>query len=143
MTSVYSFSDVSLVLSHPSVGLFTFNGEGLGSVGISYGVDNTVHDVAADGSVMISKVIADNGSMAINIQQTSEAQLFLKKWYNYIKAAPTSEWARASAVLRIPATNETYNMSNVSPQKRPDESYQQTGQQVAWNLLCGKITENG
>ena len=143
MTSVYSFADVSLVLSHPSVGQFTFTGAGLGSVGIAYATANTVHDVAADGSVMISKVIANNGSMAINIQQTSEAQLWLKKWYNYIKAAPTSEWARASAVLRIPATNETFNMSNVSPEKRPDAAYQQTGQQVAWNLLCGNITENG
>lgn len=143
MNSVYSFADVSLVLSHPSVGQFTFAGAGLGSVAVAYSTDNTVHDVAADGSVMISKVVADNGSMAINIQQTSEAQLWLSKWYNYIKSAPTSEWARASAVLRIPASNETFNMSNISPQKRPDRQYQQTGQQQTWNLLCGKITENG
>lgn len=142
MTSVYSFADVSLVLSHPSVGQFVFTGQGLGSVGIEYSNDNTTHDVAADGSVMISKVVSNNGAMAISIQQTSEAQLWLKKWYNYIKAAPTSEWAKASAVLRVPASNETFNMANVSPQKRPGATFQQTGQQVAWNLLCGSITES-
>ena len=142
MTSVYSFADVSLVLSHPAVGKCTFTGQGLGSVGITYNTDNTAHDVAADGSVMISKIIAENGAMAINVQQTSEAHLWLKKYYNYIKVAPTSEWARATAVLRVPATNETFNMSAVSPQKRPDVGFQQTGQQVTWNMLCGRITES-
>ena len=53
-TTTYSFSDVSLVLSHPSVGKCTITGEGVGSVTVSRANDLTQHDVAADGSVMVS-----------------------------------------------------------------------------------------
>ena len=142
MTSVYSFADVSLVLSHPSVGQCTLTGQGLGSVAIARTNDNTQHDVAADGSVLVSKVLSKNGTMQVAIQQTSEAQAWLKKWYNYLIVAPTSEWARTNAVLKNPSGNETFNMSGISPQKRPDASFQATGQQVTWNFMCAEITEN-
>ena len=141
MTSVYSFADVSLVLSHPSVGKCTLTGQGLGSVAIARANDNTTHDVAADGSVMVSKVLSKNGSMAISIQQTSEAQNWLKKWYNYLIVAPSSEWAKTNAVLTNPSGNEKFNLSGVSPQRRPDASFQQTGQQVTWTLMAAEITE--
>lgn len=138
-TTTYSFSDVSLVLSHPSVGKCTITGEGVGSVTVSRANDNTQHDVAADGSVMVSKVNTKNGTIAIAIQQTSSAHVWLKKLVSYLLTAPTSEWARASAVLKNPSLGETINMSGISPQKRPDAAYQQTGQQVTWNLMAATI----
>lgn len=140
-TTVYSFADVSLVLSHPSVGKLTLNGQGLGSVAFSRGSDNTAHDVAADGSVMVSKVVTKNGSMSVAIQQTSEAQVWLKKWYQYLITAPSSEYAKTTAVLKNPSLNEVFNMSGVCPQKRPDVTYGQTGQQVTWGFLVAEITE--
>jgi len=111
-------------------------------VAIARANDNTQHDVAADGSVLVSKILSKNGTMQLAIQQTSEAQNWLKKWYNYLMVAPTSEWARTSAVLKNPSGNETFNMHGVSPQKRPDASFQATGQQVTWNFLCAEISEN-
>lgn len=141
MISTYSFADVSLVLSHPKVGKCTLTGQGLGSVTIARTNDNTAHDVAADGSVMVSKVLSKNGTMSVSIQQTSEAQVWLKKWYAYLMTAPTSEWAKTTAVLKNPAINEMFNMNGVSPQKRPDVGFQQTGQQVAWAFLVAEITE--
>lgn len=138
-TTTYSFADVSLILSHPSVGQYTFTGQGVGSVSVSRSNDMTQHDVAADGSVMVSKVISKNGLLTLNIQQTSEGHKFLKRWVSYITNAPTSEWARASAVLRNPAQGETITMQGVSPQKRADVSYQAAGQQVAWPLMCAEI----
>lgn len=138
--SVYSFADVSLVISHPSVGKFTLTGEGLGSVSISRANDLTQHDVAADGSVMVSKIATHNGTIAIAIQQTSSAHAWLKKLVDYLMVAPTSEWALASAVLSNPSVGETINMSGISPQKRADVSYQQAGQQVTWNLMATDIT---
>jgi len=139
-TTVYSFADVSLVISHPSVGKFTLTGEGLGSVAINRANDLTQHDVAADGSVMVSKVYTSNGTMAIAIQQTSAAHTWLKKLTDYLMVAPTSEWAQASAILSNPSVGETISMSGVSPQKRADVSYQQAGQQVTWNLMAAEIT---
>lgn len=139
-TTVYSFADVSLVLSHPNVGKHTFTGEGVGSVTVSRSNDMTQHDVAADGSVMISKIITENGTMAIAIQQTSAGHKFLKKWYDYLKVAPTSEFAKSSAILKNPSAGETISMSGVTPQKRADSAFQQAGQQVTWNLMAAKIT---
>lgn len=138
-TTTYSFADVSLILSHPAVGQFTFTGEGVGSCSVSRSNDVTQHDLAADGSVMVSKILAKNGTLTINIQQTSEGHKFLKRWVSYINNAATSEWARASAVLRNPALGETISMNGVSPQKRADVSYQSAGQQVAWSLMCAEI----
>lgn len=140
MTTVYSFADVSFVLSHPSVGQFTFTGEGVGSIAISHANDMTQHDVAADGSVMISKIVTENGTIAIAIQQTSEGNTWLKKLVDYLTIAPSSEWALASGVLSNPSTGETTTMTGVSPQKRADKNYQQAGQQVTWNLMAAKIT---
>ena len=73
-TTTYSFSDVSLVLSHPSVGKCTITGEGVGSVTVSRANDNTQHDVAADGSVMVSKIHTKNGTIAIAIQRARVAE---------------------------------------------------------------------
>lgn len=139
-TTVYSFADVSLVISHPKVGKFTITGEGVGSVSISRANDMTQHDVAADGSVMVSKIFTENGTVAIAIQQTSAAHKWLKKWHDYLKVAPSSEFAKSTAILKNPAVGETISMSGVTPQKRADSAFQQAGQQVTWNLMAAKIT---
>lgn len=138
-TTTYSFADVSLVMSHPKVGKFTATGEGVGSITISMANDSTQHDVAADGSVMISKIVTENGTIAIAVQQTSAFHKWLQKWNSYLKVAPTSEWAQASAVLKNPSLGETISMSGISPQKRADAAYQQSGQQVTWNMMAAKI----
>ena len=139
--TVYSFADVSLVLSHPAVGQCTITGEGVGTVTVTLANDVTAHDVAADGGVMISKITADNGSLAIAIQQTSAAHKWLTKYYNYVKNAPTDEWAQMTGILRNPQQGETTTFVGVSPQKLADRGYQQTGQQVTWTLMAGEITE--
>ena len=138
-TTVYSFADVTFILSHPAVGQFTFTGEGVGSISITRATDVTQHDIAADGTVMVTKILAKNGTIGLNIQQTSEGNKFLKRWVAYITEAPTSEWARASAVLRCPAQGETININGISPQKRADVTYQAAGQQVAWSLMAAEI----
>ena len=137
--STYSFADVSLVFSHPSVGMITITGEGVGTITISRANDVSQHDVAADGSVMTSKIIIKNGTAAIDVQQTSAAHKFFKRWYDYLQVAPTSEWTKASAILRHPAIGETIIMSGISPQKRPDAAFQQSGQHVTWNLMATEI----
>ena len=137
--TTYSFKDVSLVLSHPSVGMITVTGEGVGSVTVSRANDVTQHDLAADGSVMVTKVVTKNGALAIAIQQTSAAHKWLKKLYDYLENAPTDEWNKASGILKNPALGETINMKGLSPQKRPDAAFQQAGQQVTWNLMATEI----
>ena len=138
-TTTYSFADVSFVFSHPSVGTLTITGEGVGTISVTRANDVTQHDLAADGSVMVSKIIAKNGAIAIAIQQTSAAHKFLKRWYDYVQVAPTDEWVKASAILTNPHLGDTITMDGISPQKRADVGFQQNGQQVTWNLMAAEI----
>lgn len=137
--TTYSFADVSLVMSHPSVGMFTFTGEGVGSVTVTRANDVTQHDLASDGSVMASKILAKNGALAIDIQQTSAGHKWLKKYYDYLQVAPTDQWTKASAVLKNPALGEIINIKGISPQKRADAAFQSSGQHVTWNLMATEI----
>lgn len=138
--TTYSFADVSLVISHPKVGSCTLTGKGLGSVSVARANDMTQHDIAADGSTMVSKVVTKNGTMGINLQQTSTGHKWLKKWLAYCVGAPTNEWAQTKATLKFPAYGEQIDMNGISPQKRPDAAYQAAGQQVNWNLMVAEIS---
>ena len=51
----YSFTDCSLILNHPSLGILTLTGKGLGSVGINMTGDRTTMEPAADGRVLIRR----------------------------------------------------------------------------------------
>lgn len=138
----YSFGDVSATFFHPGMGQHVVTGEGVGSISISMANDNTTHDVAADGSVMVTKIKSRNGTIAIQIQQTSPLNNFLMKWANYIEAAPSAEWARATIVISSRSTGEMITAVGVSPQKRTDKSYQQQGQQVTWNLMATDVQQD-
>lgn len=140
MDSVYSFQDIYISLNHPGVGNFSAAGEGLGDLTIAYANDNTVHDVAADGSVMISKVIANNGTATINTQQVSALNSYLRRWNRHLKTAASSEWARMTITIRDLCNGETILLEGVSPQKPGDMPYQAQGQRVSWTLMAAKIS---
>ena len=138
----YAFTDCSLILSHPSLGMLTLAGKGLGSVSINMTGDRTTMDVAADGRVMTSKIKDRRATAAVQIQQTSEANKDLLKWYNYLESAPASEWAQASGVFNSPQTGEQFVLNEVAFQKLPDRSYQAQGQLQTWNLMIADCQEN-
>ena len=140
-STTYSFADVDVTFTHPAVGVHQVNGEGLGSITITMSTDKTAHDVAADGSVMISKIAGENGTIAMNIQQTSSFHKWLLGWYNFINLSEGASWAAASIIIRDKVNGTTITALDVSPQKRADKGYQAQGQQVQWNMMAGNITE--
>lgn len=140
-TTTYSFSDVSAVVSHPSVGQNVINGQGVGTITTTMATEKTTHDVSADGSVMVNKIPGDNGTIAISVQQTSAVHKWLLNWYNYIKAASTSQWALASITVQSPVMGDLITATGVSPQKLPDRPYQAQGQMVTWNLMAANIQQ--
>lgn len=142
MITTYSFQDLNASFSHPGVGQFSMNGEGIGSITITRANDVTAHDVSADGSVMVSKIKSKNGTIAISVQQSSPLNKWLDKLYNYLEVAPSSEWARASMILRHLTLGEGTVCTGVSFQKRADKPYQAQGQQVTWNLMAANIDDN-
>ncbi|MBY0054133.1 DUF3277 family protein [Brevibacillus sp. LEMMJ03] len=139
--TTYSFEDVSLVISHPSVGQYVATGKGLGSITTTMTTERTVHDVSADGSVMVSKIVGRNGSHTISVQQTSDLNKWLTKLYNYLEQAPASEWARISLTIRSPYMQDLIRSTGVSFQKLPDKPYQAQGQQVSWVLMAADVDQ--
>lgn len=138
-TTTYSFSDVLLTFSHPSMGTYPVNGQGAGEISINYQDDNTAHSRAADGSVMVSKIKADNAQIAISIQQTSDFHRWLKNLFNFLNVSPASVWALATITVQVPINGEYITATGVSPQKRADQPYQEQGQNVTWNFMAASV----
>lgn len=141
--TTYSFSDVTCSFSHPNVGSKSSTGAGVGSITISPATTKTVHEVSADGRVMISKIAGDNGTVALTIQQTSELhQWLLNSWYNYINgsSSSTSDWAAMNISIKNNNLGDISTCTGVSPEKPADIPYQAQGQNVTWNLMAAEIT---
>ena len=139
--STYSFESLFTTITHPAMGQFSVQGAGTGSITFTMANDTSAHDVAADGSVMTSKVKTNNGTVAIVAQQTSELHAWLLRLHNYLVTAPAREWAQISLMANSPDMRVNHVGSYMSIQKRGDKPYQQQGQQVTWNLLAGDLTE--
>lgn len=138
--TTYSFADVTMAISHESVGQKVVNGEGIGSIAIAFTNDRTTHDVSADGSVMVSKIRARNGTITLSIQQTSSVHEWLWKWFNAIETASASSWAKTTILIN--GLGKNIFATGVSPQKQADQPFQQQGQQVSWTFMCADIQEN-
>lgn len=141
-TTTYSFADVSMVISHPAVGQYVASGVGLGSITVSMTTDRSAHDVAADGSVMVSKIMGRNGTLTVSAQQTSDLHKWLLKLYNYLEQAPANEWAGISITVRARSMQDLIRSTGVSFQKLPDRPYQAQGQQVSWVLMAADVDQS-
>lgn len=138
--STYAFEDVNCVISHPSVGSYSFNGKGAGSITIAKANDATQHDVAADGSVMTSKIRAGNGTVSLAVQQTSPGANFLRKLNAYCDHAHSSEFTRTVITVTSKEQNVNIVCTGVSFQKSPDAGFAQTGAQVTFAYMAQNIT---
>lgn len=137
--STYSFLDVTGSIHCDRVGDYIFTGEGAGSITISKSTERTAHDVAADGSIMVSKIAGNNGTITIEVQQTSPLHKWLQDWFHALWTAPTSAWASTSILIRNSHTGDVHYCTGVSPQKEPDTPYQSQGQRVTWTLMCADV----
>lgn len=137
--STYSFTDIAATISHPGYGSYSIQGEGIGDMTITKLTDRSVHDVAADGSIMTSKIAGNNGNVTINAQQTSSLHNFLQGMFNYLWSASTDEWAKISLTVRAPKMQKTYYCTGGAFVKEPDEQFQSQGQKIPWVLLFNDI----
>lgn len=137
--TTYSFTELVGSISCDVAGTYVFTGEGVGSVTVSKATDRTAHDIAADGSVMVSKIAGNNGTITIECQQTSEINKWLLNWFNALWASKTSEWASTSIYLHNAVTGQSHTAKGVSPQKEADTPYQSQGQRVTWTFMCAEI----
>ena len=137
--TAYSFNDLNGVIYQEEYGDYAFVGQGIGNVIVSMASDKTIHDLGADGSVMVSKMPGNNGTITINVQQTSETHRWLLGLYNYLLNANTDQWAGISCTLRNVIDGTSHVARGMSFQKAPDKQYQAQGQQVSWVLMAADI----
>jgi len=140
--TTYSFLDLVGSISHPEVGSFIFTGEGTGSVNVAKSTERSTHDVAADGSIMVSKVAGNNGTVTIECQQTAPVHFWLLKWFQTLWALPTNQWATTTMLLKNTSTGGSHICQGVTPQKEADTPYQAQGGRVTWTLLCADIVND-
>lgn len=142
-TTSYSFTDHIITISSPAYAAFILSGQGLGECNVTYANDNTIHDNAADGSVMASKIKADNGSVSITMQQTSDLHKWLLGLFNALYALPSNFWISTQISIRAINSGEVVLCTGVSFAKRADKPIQAQGQMITWNFLAAKISQNG
>jgi len=121
---------------------YIFTGKGVGSITISKSTERTVHDIAADGSVMVSKVPGNNGTVIIEVQQSSPLNEWLYAWFQKLWNSPTSKWASTTILIRNGHLRRTHVCVGVSPSKESNSTYQAQGIRVTWNLMCADIVNN-
>jgi hypothetical protein len=148
--TTYSFKDVVGVISNPTFGItfpLTGGNIGVGTITVTMAQERTVHDVAADGTVMPSYIAGDNGHCTIECQQTSIMHKLLLNLYNIAVAAANasdvSGWAATRISLKTILDGSSHNMTGVSFAKIPDKSYQAQGQKVTWSLLVANSIQTG
>lgn len=137
--SVYAFSDVNAVITHQSYGQYSINGTGIGNITVAQSNEQVVNEVAADGTVMTSKLKNFIGTAAVSCQQNSPLNVWLNGLYNYLKTAPTGQFAGANMLVKSNATNEQIYAEGLTPSKLPDKVYEAQGQMAVWNFLSTKI----
>jgi len=137
--TTYSFLDMSGAIVHPSYGVFQFTGEGVGQLTVTMTTDRTDHNIAADGTVMVSKMAGNNGGAEIKCQQTGLLNKYLVGLYNYLLIADTSEWAQTTMFIRNASDGTSHVLSGISFNKLPDKAYASKGDLVDWKLMAADV----
>jgi hypothetical protein len=129
----------------PDVGAFPFRGqEGVKQLTVYNAIDRTVHDVAADGTVMVSYVSGASGALEIETQQQSSLHQFLVNWANIkftqAENLDAANFAAAAVKIQDLLSGAIHTLTGVSPMKIPDKGYGASGAAITWRLMCAQVT---
>jgi hypothetical protein len=145
MSSTYAFKSVVGAFTDPDAGTFPFRGqEGVKQLTVYNATDRTIHDTAADGTVMVSYVSGQSGALEIETQQQSSLHEFLVNWANIkftqCEASNASNFASAAIKVQDLLSGAVHTLTGVSPLKIPDKGYGASGAMVTWRLLAAQVT---
>lgn len=138
-TFIYSFEDCTMTFKHPEYGVYTAYGTGLGNFSVAYTNDIASHTVSADLSVVISKHIVKNGTLTLNVIQSSDFNRWLTGWANYVEASDTSEFALTDITITNKSTGDSYYLTGCTHQKLADQDYDAEAQTRAWTIMAANI----
>lgn len=138
--TTYSFADYNFSIVSP-IGTYSVQGNGVGSATVTMATTKSVQSVGADGSVMTSKIAGDNGTIAIQVQQTSGLNTFMTKLYNTLKASPSSVWTSTQFLITNSVQKEVCTCIGCSPENLPEKPMQAEGQLITWTWLAQNIQQ--
>jgi len=142
--TTYAFKSIVGAFTDPDTGAFAFEGQqGVKNITIDYTVDRTVHDVAADGTVMVSYVSGSNGSFTLETQQNSTLHQFLVNWANTKFTLSENQNAQQFAAAAVKVVDllsgAIHILTGVSPTKIPDKPYGPSGGFCTWKLMAANV----
>jgi hypothetical protein len=138
--TTYSFADYNISIVSP-IGTYSVQGQGIGSATVTMATTKSTHSVGADGSVMTSKIAGDNGTIAIQVQQTSGLNTFMTKLYNTLKAGSSSIWTTTQILITNSVQKEVCTCIGCSPENLPEKPMQAEGQLITWTWLAQNIQQ--
>lgn len=141
-TFVYSFEDTSCIISHPNFGTYSAYGSGIGSLSVSFANDVTAHDVAADQSVIVSKMVRRNGSVTFDVIQASDFNAWLKRFTSFLEESDADQFALATIDIKNNTTGDAYHCTGASHRKKADNNFQSQAQNRSWEMMCANIAQN-
>jgi len=147
MATTYAFKAIVGAFADPDTGVFPFAGqEGMKHITIFNATDRTVHDTAADGTVMVSYVAGASGAAEIECQQNSTLNLFLIQWANtkftQSETGGAANFAAASLRILDTLSGARHTLTGISPLKVPDKSYGPAGASVTWRLMAANVVSD-
>ena len=138
----YSFQEVIATFSHPSLGVVNVNGAGIGTLGVSMMSDRATSVVASDGEVVINKIKDRRGTVTIDLQQVSNLNKDLQKWFNYLENASSAEWALITGLITSKSTGEQTTCKYGAITKIADKNYGPEQANISYSLLFADIQNN-
>lgn len=139
--SVYSLADVVVTVNNPNVGQCVISEEGGGRIVISHTGDLSSHTTTATGYVVVNKLRAVAGSAALELPQNSPADAYMRKLIKYLTTAATDKFATTKMTVNDPAGGKIITLVGLTPQKWPDENYDQTSSTRNYTWLAAEINE--
>lgn len=133
--STYSFDDIDFTLTLAGES-YTMAGDGIGELTYEYLPTTSTQDVAADGSVMTSKIIARNARFNFSSQQTSALHKFFIKQFNILRDEQTEEWATGTLTITDRLNNIIIRASNVAFEKQASTTFASEGGRVQWPMVA-------
>jgi len=137
---IYSFNDLTGVISHPLNNSYLFTGKGIGEIIVLMNSEETEHQPVVGGGIVVSKTPFLGGRLKIRCQQTSLLKEWLFATYLKVKQSEAFHWARMGAILRNISTGKQENFKGMSFTKVPDEIYSKEGDFVEWDILFAEYT---
>lgn len=144
--ATYSFKSLTGVLVNPifvTTIPLTGGNIGAGAFTVTMSQERTAHDVAADGTVMVSYMAGDNGAVDVEVQESSILHTALLALYNAAVLAANNDdvsgWAATTISFRMLTDQTVHILSGVSFAKIPDKPYQAAGQKITWKLMAANV----